>query len=1013
MAKGANGRSAPVPAFNVPDDLAPHHGDTKVENSMTTPWPADAWYLQLADLTVDLRFRRLIHSGQSIELPQRVFDLCLLFLSEPNRLHTRTELFDRLWARTIVEDTNLSQNVWLLRKALGEERKNWVRTVAKSGYVFEAPGPVHWFKELPPTPQPSAATAAHGPQAFFEPPQPERVADSMHPAADAAAPPEPAASPRSHGVVSEPAASSALASPIVETKAAAAPPRSLRGSPGTWAVISLGLIALVAAAVLFVQRGDRSITGKRELAVALVVIEDQNPASRWPAKLLEEWLSWKLGSLPEVNLLSESDLAAGNDPASSKVVLLSSVRSPDDPKRLSVYARFQENGKEERIEVEGEPSDMPALIDLASNRILARLLPGRDAPWPALQLSAQAASRYEQAALAIERRDWMAAAAIGNEVVKAAPRFGLMRLQLAQAQTRLSQGAAATAQMEVAVELLRPLPADARLLLEAQRLAADPRREQDALQAVAVLADKYPDKIAYQVEYARLLIASGRAKDALARLADRPGQHDALGTKLAKHQVRAGAYQALGDPVKMRGEAVAAERLARDAGPGWLIERADALLSLAAAERLQHRERPPSAAYEQSAVLYERGGNSTGALYARVMARMAGPLTGDVDPALNVLLARANAGGYRRLEINVLSASADQYFAAGDVTAVHSRLSQALAVAKASGDLRAAAYLDMKLAHVDMMAGRFDSAAVRIPALLRMKMQGGEAVTTHQLAAMLAAVQGHYGEGLKILEATERLLPATPAGQAESEAHAQLACGRAEFLVPLGRLREARTSLDRCSNGTRQIQRSLWLLGMSQVELMAGDRPQALALLERAEKILPVAPPDSWNQRLESARLATWLGETEKSERVLSQLVPQIQTSGLALFVVQAMVAQAENAAARGDWADSRRHATEARKLVPDAWFVSRHLDVLAIADARQRGDRADAVALASKLHLRARQLGDAVIEMQVHAMFEPGVIENDCSAAEREAMIARTGMRGADVDWLSPVHGLARGPSH
>jgi tetratricopeptide (TPR) repeat protein len=408
-------------------------------------------------------------------------------------------------------------------------------------------------------------------------------------------------------------------------------------------------------------------------------------------------------------------------------------------------------------------------------------------------------------------------------------------------------------------------------------------------------------------------------------------------------------------------------------------------------------------------VLYERGGNSTGALYARVLGRMAGPLTGDADPALDTLLARANAGGYHRLEINLLSASADQYFAAGDVTAVHSRLSQALAIAKASGDLRAIGYLDMKLAHLDMMAGRFDSGAVRIAGLRRMKVQGGQALTTNQLAAMSAAVHGHYAEGLKILEETERLLPAAPAGQPESEAHAQLACGRAEFLVPLGRLREARASLDRCSHATRQIQRSLWLLGMSQVELMAGDRPQALALLERAEKILPVAPPDSWNQRMESARIATRLGETEKSERILSQLFPQLQASGLVLFIVQGRVARAENAAARGDWASSRRHAAEARKLVPDAWFVTRQLDLLAIADARQRGDRGAAIALASKLHLRARQLGDAVVEMQVHAMLEPGLIENDCSVAEREAMIARTGMRGANLDWLSPARDAAR----
>ena len=34
-----------------------------------------------------------------------------------------------MWGDLVVEDANLSQSVWMLRKALGPERKDWIRTV--------------------------------------------------------------------------------------------------------------------------------------------------------------------------------------------------------------------------------------------------------------------------------------------------------------------------------------------------------------------------------------------------------------------------------------------------------------------------------------------------------------------------------------------------------------------------------------------------------------------------------------------------------------------------------------------------------------------------------------------------------------------------------------------------------------------------------------------------------------------------------------------------------------------
>ena len=119
----------------------------RAQDSLPSPWPAGTPRLRVGDVLVDLRYRQVRHGEAVTELPQRMFDLLQLFLAEPHALHTRSELFERVWGDLVVEDANLSQSVWMLRKSLGPERKDWIRTVAKSGYVFAPPSPVEALPE--------------------------------------------------------------------------------------------------------------------------------------------------------------------------------------------------------------------------------------------------------------------------------------------------------------------------------------------------------------------------------------------------------------------------------------------------------------------------------------------------------------------------------------------------------------------------------------------------------------------------------------------------------------------------------------------------------------------------------------------------------------------------------------------------------------------------------------------------------------------------------------------------
>src|SRR5690349_16085709 len=94
-------------------------------------WPATAQRLRLGEIEVDLRYRRVQRAGATQELNPRCFDLLLLFLREPQIVHARDEIFRKVWPGVIVEDASLSTSVWQLRRALGGEAKQWIRTVSK------------------------------------------------------------------------------------------------------------------------------------------------------------------------------------------------------------------------------------------------------------------------------------------------------------------------------------------------------------------------------------------------------------------------------------------------------------------------------------------------------------------------------------------------------------------------------------------------------------------------------------------------------------------------------------------------------------------------------------------------------------------------------------------------------------------------------------------------------------------------------------------------------------------
>ena len=85
--------------------------------------------------------KRLLLRGETVvPLTAKVFDLLLLLVESGGALLEREELMMALWPRTVVEEGNLTQCVFVLRKVLGETRDGgrFIVTVPGRGYRFVA-----------------------------------------------------------------------------------------------------------------------------------------------------------------------------------------------------------------------------------------------------------------------------------------------------------------------------------------------------------------------------------------------------------------------------------------------------------------------------------------------------------------------------------------------------------------------------------------------------------------------------------------------------------------------------------------------------------------------------------------------------------------------------------------------------------------------------------------------------------------------------------------------------------
>jgi len=85
--------------------------------------------------------RVLWRGEEMIVLPPKVFDTLWMLVKEEGRVVSKSELMEAIWANAFVEESNLSQNIYTLRRALGvdEQGRQFIETVPRRGYRFAVP----------------------------------------------------------------------------------------------------------------------------------------------------------------------------------------------------------------------------------------------------------------------------------------------------------------------------------------------------------------------------------------------------------------------------------------------------------------------------------------------------------------------------------------------------------------------------------------------------------------------------------------------------------------------------------------------------------------------------------------------------------------------------------------------------------------------------------------------------------------------------------------------------------
>jgi len=248
-------------------------------------------FYEFGRFSVNTAERVLLRDGEVVPLTPKVFDILITLVESSGQVVSKDGLMKKVWPDSFVEEGNLTQNISLLRKALGEGQNGnqFIETVARRGYRFTQP-----VRELTET--------DHHQQL------------------------------KTNGVP----ISSAQAAPRIESDARA-------GIQGYWvsnlkrhravAVAGLSILTLAAAAIIYFAGGGKPVNGSSSVIESIAVMPFVNEASDTDAEYfsdeITESLINNLSQLPKLRVVPRSLVLVykGQEPDPRKIARDLNVRA--------------------------------------------------------------------------------------------------------------------------------------------------------------------------------------------------------------------------------------------------------------------------------------------------------------------------------------------------------------------------------------------------------------------------------------------------------------------------------------------------------------------------------------------------------------------------------------------------------------------------------------------------------------------------------------------------------------
>ena len=103
------------------------------------PVPAGNVVYEFGAFRLDTARGGLLRDGVEVHLRPKSLQVLEYLVANAGRLVTRRELMDAVWGQAVVTDDSLTQCLIDIRRALGDDGQQAVRTVPRRGFVFELP----------------------------------------------------------------------------------------------------------------------------------------------------------------------------------------------------------------------------------------------------------------------------------------------------------------------------------------------------------------------------------------------------------------------------------------------------------------------------------------------------------------------------------------------------------------------------------------------------------------------------------------------------------------------------------------------------------------------------------------------------------------------------------------------------------------------------------------------------------------------------------------------------------